>query len=389
MAKRRKKIVVRDGKRTALRLALLLLSALLIIGGTIALVFFVKSCGVLLSTRAMQFDSSSRHCGAGDGILYLRGGHLNFYSYEDEDKNYSLPLSGEPEGLVGSSGVKAVYSSNAVQIVDAPFNVEVDGTISAVKCGSKHVAVYKKRTDEGYELRIYSASGQQVLQLPSGDPGASFKEGELIDFGFGDKNGAVLWTMELDTASGTPRTTITVYDLERMTNSGIITVQGQLIEKVIFTDNSIFAVGTESLIRYGRSDNREKYRVQIYGYRVEDYSLSGSSPVLLLVPREGFEGFESAGTVRVLTVSEKDVAGETSLTIRLPEGTVDCRMVNGMLAAVTGTAAELYPVSGKKAGKCIERLEIGVSAVTSAEKLDEHHILLERSGECTLLTVGK
>ena len=284
--------------------------------------------------------------------------------------------------MIGTPGVKAVYTAGAVQIIDAPFNIELEGTIKAVRCGSGHVAVYKQRADGAYELRIYSAAGQQVLQLPSaGDTQEYYEEGRLIDFGFSEANGSVLWTMELDTTSGSPRTTITTYDLGRMTNSGIITVQGQLVERVFFTESGIYAVGTESIIRYGAADNREKYRVQIYGYRVEDISLCGDRPCMLLVPRDGGE----LSSARILSVSEKDVAGETAVSVLLPEGTVSCHMVNGMLAVVTSGGVRIYGTDGK----LIERLDLSASAVTSSDELDEHHILLERSGEYTLLTVGK
>ena len=69
MAKKRKKLVVRNGKKAVGRIALLLLGLLLLAGIAVAIVFTIKGCGVMVSSRAMPFDSASRHCGAGDGKL--------------------------------------------------------------------------------------------------------------------------------------------------------------------------------------------------------------------------------------------------------------------------------------------------------------------------------
>ena len=143
-------------------------------------------------------------------------------------------------------------------------------------------------------------------------------------------------------------------------------------------------MGTESLIRYSSAANREIYRVQLFGYRVADISLSGEAPLLMLVPRNA-EDITEARSIRLLKVQQKDVAGESAVTVTLPSSPVGCCLVNGSLMAVTANSVCMFDSAGEQ----IASRELPLGATTSLEKLDEHHILLERSGEYVLLTVGK
>ena len=369
--------MIRDRKKTALRIAAVLLGLIALAGIAVLAFFIFRSCGVKLVTRSLPLYASSEISGTGDGILAVRGGMLEFISYKDEDRNFSKPLSGTPTGIVGTSGIKAVWSPDAIQIVDAPFDIAPEGEVRAVRCGSEHAAVCTRRPNGCEDISVYNSTGQLIYTL-------SYDAGRLMNFGFSEASGRTLWTMELDTDSGTPRTTVTTFDLGRMSSTGVITVSGQLIEDIFFTDSSVFLIGTESLIRYSASANREIYRVQLYGYRVADRSLSGETPVLLLVPR-GTESLAGATTLKLLTVSQKDVAEESSFTLTLPAGAIDCHLVNGQIAVTGGNAVTLYSVKGKPEESCA--LPEGLTL--ASRKLDEHHILLERSGEFVLLTVGK
>jgi hypothetical protein len=379
MARKRRKLIVRDRKKTAFRIALTAIILLTLIGIGVLTFFIVKSCGIKMTVRAVPLNTSDMICGTGDGIMYVRGSTLSFLSYKDEDRNFTRSTTGSavPSGLAGTPEIKVVYSENAIQIVGGDFNMSFDGSIEAVRCGSVYVAVCSRLPNGDEQITVYTSAGQQLKVF-------DFIGGGLIDFGFSEASGSTLWTMELDTDSGSPRTTISTFDLSRMSSTGVITVSGQLVEDIFFTNSSVFVIGTESLIRYSAAANREVYRVQLYGYRVADISLSGDSPMLMLVPRS-VSSLDEATSVRVLTVSQKDVADETAITMTLPQGTVGCHLTNGYLAVIRTNSIELY--SGK--GKLAETETLAAGSTSSSRKLDEKHILLERSGEFVLLTIGK
>ena len=379
MARKRRKLIVPNRKKTALRIAVTLVSLIALIGAAVLVFFTVRSCGVNIAQRELELVSSDMTCGTGDGLMYVRSGRLNFLSYTDEDKDFSRTLTGnyEPKGLVGSEKVKVVYSDSAVQIIGGGFDISVEGSIEAVRCGSAYVAVCSRLPNGSRRVAAYSSAGQLLRSF-------EFEEGRLIDLGFSEAQGSALWMMELDTDSGSPRTTISTFDLSRMSSTGVITVSDQLVERIFFTDSSVFVIGTESLIRYSASANREIYRVRLYGYRAADVTTVGGSPMLMLIPR-GVGSVSEAASIRLLTVSQKDVADETAVTVTLPEGTVGAHLCGGSLAVVSESGVSLINAKGEQTETA--RIESGV--LIGSEKLDRNHILLERSGEFILLTVGK
>ena len=295
MARRRRRLVVRDRRKTALRIAVSIVSLIALVGAGVLTFFLVRSCSVDLTTRELPLVSSDMTCGTGDGLMYIRGGQLNFISYTDEDKDFTKSLTGNsaPSGIVGSSGVKAVYSENSVQIIGGGFDIASEGAIEKVRCGGTFIAICSRLPNGGRTVTAYSSAGQPLRSF-------EYEQGRLVDFGFSEASGSTLWTLELDTDSGSPRTTISTFDLARMSSTGVITVSDQLVERLYFTSTSVYAIGTESLIRYSASANREIYRVQLYGYRVEDIILSDGMPLMLLVPR-GVTNVAEASSLRLLT----------------------------------------------------------------------------------------
>lgn len=377
MARKKRKIIARNRAKTALRIAEAVIAVLALIGLGVFCFFKYRSCNIPFKTRSVPFIVSDVMTGTGSGILYTRGSSLEHYSFKDEDDNFSIPLSGKPAGVVGTEGIKAVYSTEAVQILGADFKITPEGRIVSVRGGQTHLGVLAKKPNGSEQLTVYNGAGQQVYSL-------DFESGRLMSFGFSETSGNTLWTMELDSDSGSPRTTVTTFDLARMSSTGVIIVSGELIEDVFFTDQSVFLIGTESLIRYSAVQNREIYRVRLHGYRVIDRTRRDSSPVLLLMPRDA-ASLKEAGAVRLLTVSQKDVAEELSVGVTLPEDVVGCHLLAGGLVVVRPTCAMRYTYKGAFEGT----LEMPSNVTVSSRKLDDRHILLERSGEFVLLVPTK
>ncbi|MBO6061904.1 MAG: hypothetical protein J6P98_07310 [Clostridia bacterium] len=379
MAHPKRRLVVKDRKKMMQSAAKLIGILLAAAGAVVLIVLFLLSRKTRFVLNNSPIEAAGSVCGTGDGILYLDGSMLGFCSFRDEDENYRKSISGSvtASGVSGAEGVKVVYADNALEIVGSDFDVVPEGRVIAVRCGRTHAAVLTESVNGSRAVTVYTSAAQKIQSF-------EFAPGRLMDFGFSEASRSTLWTMELTTESGSPKTTISTFDLDRMSSTGVITVTGQLVEKVFFTNSSVFVAGTESLIRYSASANREVYRVQLYGYRVDDISLSGNQPVLLLV-RRGMGEAEECDSVRLITVSEKDVASEKAVTVVLPKDTVGCHLVNGTVTAVTANSVIHYKEDGER--DIVRELPLGVTE--NSYKLDEHHILLERSGEFVLLTVGK
>jgi hypothetical protein len=153
--------------------------------------------------------------------------------------------------------------------------------------------------------------------------------------------------------------------------NGLITVQGQLVERLSFTANSLFAVTTDNIIRYNRVGNSEAYRVMIYGWEYCDYSGALASPMFLLKPRGG-----ELSSVRIYTVAEGDIPSATITTLQLPEGTLCAFLSAGRLVAITHDLVYIYSASG-----VLESSTRLARSIDSAEKLTERKVLVGAGGE--------
>jgi hypothetical protein len=161
--------------------------------------------------------------------------------------------------------------------------------------------------------------------------------------------------------------------------SGVITVQGQLVERVVFTQKSIFIAGTSHLIRCDAGVSGEAYRLLTYGYRLADYSTAGANPLFVYAAREE-EG--TASRVKLYGAAEGDIALATAREVYLPEGTLSFFAAGGKLYAVTRDA--LYAFGA--AGEALASYPLGF-ACTGAEKLDEKRVLVTTEGASRLISL--
>lgn len=363
--------VAKNKPKTFIRLTILIVLVLAFVGLIVGGVLLFRSCSLAASKRSLPFAYSAENAYTGDGFMYMEGSTLKYINLKDESKNYSISVNAPTARLMGTSGIKIVYNSRALQMIGTQYDIELEGEVVKLCCGSKYAAVYRLGNDGSKTLHVYDSAGSECYQI-------DFTDAVLTDFGFESSTSPILWTSELITTGNCITTTVTIYDLSRSSITGVISVQGQLVKDIFITSNSIFAVCTDNIIRYDRRSNIEAYRLLTYGYDCTSCSFSGGRALFVLKREEG-----DTDSVRLLSVSEKDVANESSSLLVLQTGVVNSFAMNGNFIVVSQEKLLIYDASGKLTKEAqFDQL------ITSAEKLDERNILIGRGDEALLYTIN-
>lgn len=344
---------------------------LFLLGGAVGVYSFVfnKSQSTVSMTET-PISTDSTYWNTGEGILYQTDGQIHFYHLSDQKKNYTYGTAASDIKMVGSADMTAVYNDLSIQVIGKKQPIQFAGRVMAVECGAGHVAVLQENEGGAQTLIVLTADGAEVDQLTF-DPDQQVK-----DFGFYKASGEMLWIELLSVNSGTPTTTIRTYDVEKKAVSGVMQVQSQLLDGIYVTDQSIFAVGTNQIIRYTHDGNKEVYRNTVYGYQVIDYTLT-SSPTFLMTPRGG-----DMHSVKMLTLAEAEEAAATETYLQLPTEGVAAYMMNGSLVVVSREKVYIYTLKGK-----LSREATFEFPVDDAKKLTERVLLLSSNGIYYLATI--
>lgn len=360
---RKKRYVVRQRGRTALRIGILALGALLIIGLVFGLIHLLRStkkgAGELTE---LPFSDTANYAYTGSGFLYFQDGRLCYKDIADSRKDTSYKINTEELKLTASESISVLYHDTAVQIVGSGASITVSGRVLGVKCSQAHVAVLREDSAGKTAIVIYDGAGVQTDQI-------DFDAADLIDFGFSDRQDETLWTLEMDLSAAAPVCTVTTYNLSTKRTTGVINVQNQLTGDVIFTDKSLFISGTNDLIRYTLSGSSEAYRISVYGWKLADSSIA-ETPILLYKQRGGGNSI-----LKLYTVPEGEVGSPAISTVSPPEGALAAFLINGKLMIYTTDAAYTYSA----AGKLISTEELPIE-IDGAKKLSDSHILLSKEG---------
>jgi len=342
------------------RLLLVCLLVLILLGGIVAGILLLTKKGVPEADLSLlPFDADTHHAYTGAGFLYRTPEGLTYYDLKDEKKNYSAAVTAEDLTFAGSSNVHVIYNANALKILGAEFANEFPGRLLSVECGSAHIAALRQDAAGIEAIQVFDLTGTQKDQL-------AFDSQFIVDFGFYTAKSEYLWVQTLDVESGSPVTTVHIYNMTLGSVSGLLQLQNQLVERVCFTQNSIYVVGTNQIIRYNLENNREAYREMVYGWKVMDDT---AAPSFLLCPRSAGD---TLGTLKRITCTEEDVSGTTETIFQAPTGTFSMFLMGDRMVAVTPDIIYTYNHSGEKLGEF--RLP---TVVEKAEKLDNSTLLLQ------------
>lgn len=377
MAKRKLKSV--DRAFTIKRLLLILLAAAVLAGGFFGVRAFLKSRASFGSVTSLPFYSEASYAYSDSVFYYADGDKLVIYNPSSPDSSKSMSLGTSDVSVAAANGTAALYSSSAVQIIGTDSIIDVGGQIAFVRCAANHIAVLRMDSAGDYAVLVYNKSGSLVDIIEQGD-------GIITDCGFYDSSsGDLMWTLILSTSADTPVTTLTTYSYATQgsesvaTMSGVISVNSQIVDKVVFTKNSIFISGTEQLIRCDASISGESWRLLTYGYRLSDYSTASTKPLFLFVPRNE-DGMNEA---KLYSVEESATSSATARTVQLSDGVHSVMAYSGKMAAFSTDTLYIYTAAGKLSGT----YALDFSCV-KATKLSENEALCEcADGSLKLLTL--
>lgn len=344
-------------------------SVVLLLGAAAAVYFLVLPAGKAAPVK-LAVPQGAPRVYTGSGFLYVGGGALNYANLRDEKKSWTSPMNSENVRLAASAAVSAVYNDSAVQFLDTVsgaqlFKREYIGAIELVRCGTGSVAVLRRDEAQKRQLYILSLKDEELDALEFGS------NQEVLDFGF-YQNDEMLWTLTLNTGGVSPNCTIETYVVATQSKTGMMTVEGQLIERVEFVDKNTFTVGTNHILSYNELGQIAE-RTLIYGWKAVDFGIIAGKPSFIVTPR----GQTTGGTAKLITLP----AQETLL--QLPASTKGIFITGGKYVVITGGSVLFYSDKGEKTRE--QTLEITVDA---AEKISPTQLLLTQGTELFLLDIG-
>ena len=321
--------------------------------------------------EATPISTASTYINTGDGLLYQTDGQIHFYHLTDSKKNYTYGMGASDIRMSGSQAMTVVFNTASLEIVGKKASINFNGTVKEVECGTDYLAVLLT-TETGDGVLILDTSGNQIA-----DP-LTFPDQYIVDFGFYKVNGEMLWVETLNVNAGTPTTTISTYDIAKKSVTGVMHIQGQLVDNLYITKNSIFVAATNQIIRYTHDGNKEVYRFTIYGYKVVDFSSTAESPTFLLTPRGG-----DFHTVKILTLAEDSAANAVDSNLQLPTEGVDAFIMGNQLVVASREQVLTYSLKGKQTATASFE-----QAIDSAIKLTDTTLMLSSNGTYYLTRVG-
>ena len=271
-----------------------------------------------------------------NGILYMQDGSL-YLMDKTGAESWSLKLNdGGASKFTASEKLICSYSQTSLQVLtfnkEELFTTSLDSEIMGVQCGNNTVAVLTGAVDETgiqkYYIYLFNEKGEQ-----SGKP-IDFSTRPVIDFGFQGEND-MLWALSLNSAGVVPVSYVTTYKTDGSI-TGNIEINTQLIERVTVTGDSIFASGTNNLIKYNYFGEKQG-DVSIYGWKPVAAS-NGASLTLAYISRADLVNIES---VLIIT------GDLSSHIIRLPYDVFSVAVSQNKLYAYTANEIYEYTFDGK------------------------------------------
>lgn len=357
-------------RRLSLRGIFTLVALLAVLCAAVLVLVLRSGSDPVSQVMELPFTSEMQYGFTDDGFLYIEGNTLHLCDKRGNEKS-ALELSGSGYSIATSPTIAAIYTDTAMQAIgkegEALFpSQEFTGTVREVRCGKNYIAVLKNDISGTDMIYIYDLTGKRLDIL-------SLEGNFLLEYGFySDKDN--LWTLALNTEGATPACTATTFNTGQ-SMTGIMTMEGQIIERLEFTSSNIYACATNHLVSYSMTGKEEQKKL-IYGWKVLDFANLSKATFLMAVRTDSLSAPASAAA-KVLTLPD-----EKEYSFRLPAGTLGAYIIGEKIYAVTGTTLITYDLQG------VKQKEAALPFTAEAASREGNGILLRTGTQMYLLPVG-
>lgn len=283
------------------RFVLTIIAGVLVLAALIALAVILLSGDMDLGTVMKQVLMKTADPMVSDesNVFFCRDGTLHCIDEKNQER-WSAPLFASDVWLCMSKNAVAAYNKDTIKVFDRSGATLFDRTfqqeIIQASCGDVLVAVVLKDDDGVFTVFVTDFAGDPVETIKN-IPGRY-----VMQTGFFGKDS--LYALAMDTSGTLPVTCISTYQPGKSMTS-VVTIQGELVEKLIFTADSMYAVTTAHVTQYTLM-GEQKAQVLVYGWVLQDWRLDGGEPQMVFVSRSQLEKDKRISTLRLVKVSGMD-----------------------------------------------------------------------------------
>jgi hypothetical protein len=301
-----------------------------------------------------------------NGLLYKDKNGLVLMDFKGKTV-WSLPTDSETKNYISSDSIISTYGQHTAQFFTYEkkqlFTTTLDNkTIVSVRCGTNAVGILATAQDANGQnhsyIYTYDLTGKNVGQIDLSDK-------QIIDFGI-YQGTDMFWALSLDTSGVVPASYIVTFK-QNGTNTGIIEVNTQIVEKVNITDDTIYASGTNSLIAYSYFGEK-KNDTLIYGWRPYDTSIDGTN-IRMIFSTRTTSG--DAGTISSVKLMDNSLS---EIMIYFPREIFAAMVNQNNVYAFANDTIYIYNVTGK----ATDTVKLD-SPITSAKKVSNNYAVIWNS----------
>ncbi len=324
----------------------------------------IKDKAQYLTPSILGASASEEYIYTGKGLLYFSGNNLIYNDFKDKELDYSYPANSDAIKVGASEDIACVYSGNNIQILGAyGQSISVAQDIKSAKCSSKYVAALTENA-----IYIYNNRAELIETI-------DLTNVTLLSYGFSD---GVFYTLFLDTTSSLPQTKLTTRDLDKQSTTGIMSISAQLVDKLAFSSKSTFAICTNEMIMYNKSQNSVISKTRIYGWKLVDTYMDTTKPKLVFRSEED-EKNGVYNLIRYYTITEAEQAEQVKVNVnlyRVPSGTTDVFVLNDNLYAFAGNDIYILSLSDDKKSHIFKKWKTLTVPVEEVEKVSDNVVII-------------